>query len=297
MIWFAARTILGGIFALLAAALIAFLCLDVPPAGSSKAFDFGATAARFIGWLAGLFSGSFGLSAQAAPVGTLIGGRLAVTLPLIALAVLFAAFVSAAIGYGTTRRAPILERGLRTLAQLLGALPNFWLGMLLVILFAVTLRWLPASGFVPWTSNAPLALASLILPALSLGLPLGAMLGLAISSEVALARNAPPIRAALARGMSAEDAFRAHGVRAAALGVLAAAVPLVLTLAAGSVVIETVFSLPGLGRLMLDGAASRDVVVVRSAILVLTAVSAVLFVLLRLAAGWADPRISRRAPA
>jgi peptide/nickel transport system permease protein len=298
MIWYTARIVGGAVVALVAATLIVFLCLDVPVDMARHAADPGATAGRFAAWIIGLVTGNLGVSTSAAaPVGLIIGSRLAVTLPLIGLAVLVAALSAGALGYGATRRVGLLDRALSALSALLAIVPNFWLGMLLSTVFAVSLHWLPSGGFVPWTSSLPLALQSLILPALALGLPVGAMLSLRVRDAIVGAHNAPYIRAAQLRGMSARAAFRAHGIRHAVLAILEAAAPAAMSLAIGSVIVETVFYLPGLGRLMLDGAAARDVPLVSSSLVVLMTISAVLFLMLRLAAGWLDPRISQRAPA
>jgi peptide/nickel transport system permease protein len=298
MIWYAARIVAGGVVALIAAAIIIYFCLELPLDLAGHAADPGATAGKFATWLIALFTGNLGVSPSASgPIGVIVAGRLAVTLPLIGLGLLVAALSGGALGYGATRRARTLDRGVSAISTLFAAVPNFWLGMLFVIVFAVTLHWLPPGGFVPWTSSLLLALQSLILPALTLGLPVGAMLALRVRDAIVAAQAAPSIRAAQMRGMKTAEAFRAHGIRHVVLAVLDAAAPAAMSLAAGSVIVETVFYLPGLGRLMLDGAAARDVAVVSSAALVLMSISVVLFAALRLAAGWLDPRISQWAAA
>jgi len=298
MLWHALKVIAGGLVALIAAALIVFLCLDTPADWSATTSDPAGAASRFAIWLFGHFTGNLGVSSSAsAPVGALIAGRLAVTLPLIGLGLVVTALSAAALGYAATRGMPWLDRGMAALSRLLGLIPGFWLGMLLVMLFALTLHWLPNGGFVPWTSNLPLALVSLVMPALTLGLPVGALLALRIRDAIVEARGAPYVTVARLRGMTPAAAFRAHGVRHVVLALLSAAGPLAMSLAAGSVIVETVFYLPGLGRLMLDAVAARDATVVKSAILVLMTISVALYIALRLATGWADPRISHRAPA
>jgi len=297
MIWHAVKVVAGGLLALVAAALIVFLCLATPAEWARTMSDPAGAAGRFVVWFFGHLTGNLGLSAASAPVGELIAGRLSVTLPLIGLGLIVATLSGAALGYGATRGIRWLDRGTAALTRLIDLIPGFWLGMLLVLLFALTLHWLPNGGFVPWTSNLTLALVSLILPALTLGLPLGAILALRIRDAVMRTRNAPHVSAARLRGMTPAAAFRAYGVRHVILALLDTAGPLAMSLAAGSVIVETVFYLPGLGRLMLDAVAAHDAAIVKSAVLVLMTIFVALSIALRLARGWADPRISHRAPA
>lgn len=295
MIWYSARTIVGGVVALLVGAFIAYACLpgQQAPGGS---FDLEAFVQSFGGWMIGALGGSFGVStSQAAPAGTLIADRLTVSLPLIALAGLVTAGVGFGLGIGATSSNRLARVVLGALAAIAGIIPALWLGMLLAALVSGALHWLPAGGYVPWTTSVGMALLSLLLPSIALGLPLGASLALKLRRSVADIGDSAMMRGALARGLAAEEAFRRHGRRNVVLAVLSGSGPLLLAVVVGAFIIETVFYLPGLGRLLLDAALARDAVLARATILVMMAILAAVVLVHRLAIGWADPRICRRA--
>ena len=246
-------------------------------------------------WLLGLAPTPAG-SAQADLFGNFgsapIGAALAVTLPLILIALILSAALGAGLGIWAARRpGSLVDLALRALLRIGGAIPSFWLGTLLVLLFSATLRWLPAGGFVPWQVNPLVALSSLILPALALALPQAAWLGSMVRRALVDAQTAPYLVAAEARGLTADAAMRQHGLRNALLAVLGALGPLVTTLIAGALVVENVFYLSGLGRLLFDAVAARDLGSVRAAALVLIVLLAGAVLLAKLGAGWADPRV------
>jgi peptide/nickel transport system permease protein len=313
MTWFVGRKLLGLLATLFVAAMIIFLMLDLLP-GDPARFILGINATpeavaalrqqlgldrppleRFFGWIGGMLVGDFGLSAtQGQPVGALIAGRLGVTLPL----TLFAMLLSTAIGLplgvlAARRRGSLADTGLMVLAQLGVAVPNFWFGMLLVLLFSVTLRWLPPGGFVPWGDNPVGAFNSLILPAFALALPQAAILARVTRTALVDVQGADFIRTARAKGLTTAEAIRRHGLRNALLPVLTILGLQFAYLVAGTVIVENVFYLPGLGRLIFDAINARDLILVRSAIIILVlAVIGTMF-LTDLAYAWVDPRLRR----
>ncbi|MCC7272337.1 MAG: ABC transporter permease [Alphaproteobacteria bacterium] len=313
MTWFVGRKLLGLLATLFVAAMIIFLMLDLLP-GDPARFILGINATpeavaalrqqlgldrppleRFFGWIGGMLVGDFGLSAtQGQPVSSLIAGRLGVTLPL----TLFAMLLSTAIGLplgvlAARRRGSLADTGLMVLAQLGVAVPNFWFGMLLVLLFSVTLRWLPPGGFVPWGDNPVGAFNSLILPAFALALPQAAILARVTRTALVDVQGADFIRTARAKGLTTAEAIRRHGLRNALLPVLTILGLQFAYLVAGTVIVENVFYLPGLGRLIFDAINARDLILVRSAIIILVlAVIGTMF-LTDLAYAWVDPRLRR----
>ena len=180
---------------------------------------------------------------------------------------------------------------MRVLLRIGGAIPSIWLGTLLVLLFSATLRLLPAGGFVPWQVSPLVALSSLILPALALALPQAARLGSILRRALVDAQTSPYLVAAQARGLTTGAAMRRHGMRNAMLEVLGALGPQLATLIAGALVVENVFYLSGLGRLLFDAVAARDLASARPAALVLIMLLAAAAFLARLGAGWVDPRV------
>jgi peptide/nickel transport system permease protein len=314
MIRYALTKFLELVATLLVAAAIIFFTLDLLP-GDSARFILGINAApdaiaalqeqlglnapswqRFFGWIAGMFVGDFGVSyTQGQPVGPLIAGRMSVTIPLTLMAMILSASIGLPIGVLAARkRGSLADRALTVLARIGVAVPNFWLGMLLVLLFSVTLRWLPPGGFVPWGENPGAAFASLILPAIALALPQAAILALVMRTALVDVQGSDFIRTARAKGLTMSEAVWRHGVRNALLPVLGMLGLQFAYLVVGTVIVENVFYLPGLGRLIFDAINARDVILVRSSVTVLAlAVFGTVF-LTELATAWADPRLRAR---
>jgi peptide/nickel transport system permease protein len=257
--------------AVVGAAVVLFLLLDVlPDAGGVDR----PVWARFLG----LFIGDTGTGSNS------FGERLAVTLPLVLLALLVAGAFGIGLGLAAGRyRGTLVDRLVRALSAVLTLVPPFWLGMLLALVFAGLLRLLPASGFVPWGNSISGALASLLLPALALGLPYAGQLALRVRRDLA---DTPPadILRLRANGVPEGQATWQIG--------LARALPefpeiLGRTFGAlliGAALVESVFYLPGLGRQILGAAEQHDLALLRGALFLLILVAAsgmLLFALLR----------------
>jgi peptide/nickel transport system permease protein len=314
MIRYAVIKFLGLAATLLVAAAITFLALDLLP-GDTARFILGINATpdavaalqeqlglnapplqRFLGWIGGMFVGDFGLSyTQSQPVGQLIAGRLGVTIPLTLMAMILSAGIGLPMGIiAARRRGSLADTGLMTFAQLGVAIPNFWFGMLLVLLFSVTLRWLPPGGFVPWGENPFAAFGSLILPSIALALPQAAILARVMRTALVDVQGSDFIRTARAKGLTLSEAVWRHGVRNAMLPVLTILGLQFGYLVAGTVIVENVFYLPGLGRLIFDAISARDLILVRSSVIILVlAVIGTMF-LTELAYAWIDPRLRGR---
>ena len=191
MTLFLVRRMAGFAATLFIATLVIFLLLDLLP-GDPARFILGINATpeavaalrtqmgldapaheRFLAWVGGMLVGDFGLSTtQRLPVAELIAERMAVTLPLSLIAMVVSVVVGLPIGIlAAMRRGKATDTALMVLAQTGLAIPNFWFGMLLTLVFAVTLRWLPTGGFIPWDEDAGAAMRGMILPGLALALP------------------------------------------------------------------------------------------------------------------------------
>ncbi|WP_207099917.1 ABC transporter permease [Paracoccus shandongensis] len=249
---------------------------------------------RYAAWAGAILQGDFGTSfTYRTPVGAMIAQRLQVSLPLALMALALAVAVALPVGlYGAARRGRA-GGGLAMGATQLGiALPNFWFAMLLVLVFAVRLRWLPAGGFPGW-SDPGAALKSLILPVVALALPQAAILARVLRSALVETQAQDYIRTARAKGLTSGQTLRRHALRNALIPVLTILGMQFSFLLAGAIIIENVFSLPGLGRMIFQAITQRDLIVVQSAVLVLVAaVNAVTF-LVDLAYGAVDPRLRR----
>ena len=285
MLWFILRKLAAFIATVLVTAWLIYAVLGASPGTQPQG--------GFFGWLAHALIGDFGISTSLSqPIGRLIAGRLAVTVPLALLAMVVATVVGLGIGYlAALRPGRWSDKALTTLAEIGVATPNFWLGMVLVLALATGLHWLPPGGFVPWQDNFGGALLSLILPALALALPAAAALAIAARDALAEARGAPYAVAAQARGLTARETFMTHGLRTASLPVLRALAVQCGVIVAGTVVVENVFYVPGLGRLILDALTAHDLAIVGGGLLVLILLASGTTFLLQLSLVWADPRL------
>jgi peptide/nickel transport system permease protein len=175
------------------------------------------------------------------------------------------------------------------------AIPNFWFAMLLVLFFAIKLRWFSAGGFVGWDSGFFAALKSLTLPAVSLALPQAAILTRVMRSSLLDVLGEDFMRTARAKGLSRRQALLRHALRNAMIPVLTIIGLQFSFLIAGAIIIENVFFLPGLGRLIFQSIAQRDLIVVESVVMLLVFAVVMVTFLVDLAYAWVDPRLRHRA--
>lgn len=247
---------------------------------------------RYLRWIGGVLTGDLGTSlAYKTPVAGMLADRVQVSLPLALMALGLAVAVAFPVGiFAASRRGRAGDTLVMGAAQLGIALPNFWFAMLLALVFAVKLRWLPAGGFPGW-SDPVAAIRALILPAVALALPQAAILARVLRSALIETLGQDYIRSARAKGLSRGQALRRHGLRNALIPVLTILGMQFSFLMAGAIIIENVFYLPGLGRLIFQAISQRDLVVVQSAVLVLVAAVIVVTFLVDLAYAAVDPRL------
>ncbi|MDQ6743067.1 MAG: ABC transporter permease [Candidatus Dormibacteraeota bacterium] len=248
---------------------------------------------RYLAWVWGIFHGDFGISLLSrSPVGPDILDKLAVSAPLAGLSMIIALALGLPLGVLAGVRHRRLSGSLISALSLGGiAIPGFWFGLLLVTLFAIRLRLLPAGGFVPWSEDPLAALRSLLLPALALGVVQAAVLTRYVRSAVIEVQREDFIRTARAKGLTRGQALRRHGLRNAAIPVVTILGIQLTSLLVGAIVIENVFVLPGLGRLLLQSVGNRDLVLVQDLVVLLTGVVLVVNFLVDLSYRLIDPRI------
>ena len=249
---------------------------------------------RYAHWVGAILQGDFGTSfTYKTPVAAMIMDRIQVSLPLAVMALLLAAAIAFPVGlYAASRRGRAGDVAVMAGTQLGIALPNFWFAMLLVLVFAVRLRWLPAGGFPGW--DQPLAaLQALLLPAIALALPQAAILARVLRSALIETQGQDYIRTARAKGLSARQSLYRHALRNALIPALTILGMQFSFLLAGAIIIENVFYLPGLGRLIFQAITQRDLIVVQSAVLVLVAAVIAVTFLVDLAYAAVDPRLRR----
>lgn len=177
------------------------------------------------------------------------------------------------------------------LSQVGVAVPVFWAGVLLSLLFGVRLGWLPTGGWTPWSVSVAGAVRSLLLPVLALGLVLAASLSRYVRTALLDVMNQDYVRTARATGMTYTRALLVVGLRNAALPIVTVLGLYVAELVGGTVIIETVFSLPGLSRMIFANVAAREVIVVQSTVMLIIAFVMTVNLLVDLLYGFMDPRI------
>src|SRR5438105_11418850 len=251
---------------------------------------------RYLQWAGGMLHGDFGTSVLShTPVGPLILQKLTVSGPLALLAAAIALAVSVPTGVVAGVRYRRLSGALLSALSLGGiAIPAFWAGLLLATVFAVKLRLFPAGGFIDWTEDPVAAARSLVLPAVALDLVQAAVLTRFIRSAIIDVQREDFIRTARAKGLTRWQALQRHGFRNAAIPVVTILGIQITSLLVGAIVIENVFVLPGLGRLLFQATGNRDLVLVQDLVVLLTAVVLLVNFLVDVSYRLLDPRIRQR---
>ena len=249
---------------------------------------------RYLGWIGGVLTGDLGTSfTYKTPVAGMILERMQVSLPLALMALVLAVVIAFPIGiFAAARRGRPGDTLAMGVTQIGISLPNFWFAMLLVLVFAVNLRLLPAGGFPGW--GDPLAaLKALLLPAIALALPQAAILARVLRSSLVETLGQDYIRTARAKGLSTGQALTRHALRNALIPVLTILGMQFSFLLAGAIIIENVFYLPGLGRMIFQAITQRDLIVVQGAVLVLVAAVILVTFLVDLGYVLIDPRLRK----
>ncbi|KMW56839.1 Dipeptide transport system permease protein DppB [Candidatus Rhodobacter oscarellae] len=255
----------------------------------------GSLTARYLSWVGGLFVGDFGTSyTYRVPVAELVGARLWVSLPLTLYALLLSTLIAIPVGViAAARRGGPADYGIMGATQLGIAIPNFWFAMLLVLVFAISLRWFSAGGFPGWEAGLWPGIKALTLPAVALALPQASILARVMRSSLIETLGQDYIRTARAKGLSQRQAIVRHALRNALIPVMTIIGLQFSFLLAGAIIIENVFFLPGLGRLIFQGITQRDLVVVESVVMLLVFAVILVTFLVDIAYAAIDPRLRR----
>lgn len=314
MIRYILRRLLSLVASLAVSSLVIFAVIEIAP-GDPAAYMLGLNAQpdtvaalraelgldvpkheRYLNWVGGMLTGDFGTSyTYRTPVAGMIADRLWVSLPLAIYALILSTAIAFPAGiYAASRRGRAGDVAVMGATQLGVAVPNFWFAMILVLIFAINLGWFSAGGFAGWDKGFLAVLQSLTLPALALALPQAAILARVMRSSLLDMLGEDFIRTARAKGLSARQTLWRHALRNAMIPVLTILGLQFAFLLAGSIIIEQVFYLPGLGRLVFQAISSRDLIVVESVVMLLVfSVIAVNFVV-DLTYALVDPRLRAR---
>jgi len=269
-------------------ALVEKLGLDRPP------------LERYGRWLHGMARGDLGISVSYdTPVIELIGERLAVTAPLAVLAMLLTTVIALSLGiYAASRHNRLGDVGVMAASQFGIAIPNFWFAILLILVFSVKLQWFSAGGFPGWSADAGggigAGLRALVLPAVALAVVQAAILARIVRSAVLDVLREDFVRTARAKGQSPRGVLWGHVLRNAMVPVLTVMGLQFANLLTGTVVIENVFALPGLGRLVFQAIGERDLPLVRNVVMLLAATVVVINFVVDVLYVVVDPRLRAR---
>ena len=296
---------------LVGASLVVFLVLEILP-GDAAQMMMGPDAApeavqamaqklgldrpateRYWSWIGGLLTGELGLSfSYSSPVSELILERLSVTLPLAIIAMLLTTAMALGAGvFAAMRHNKLGDVGLMSLTQVGIAIPNFWFAILLILLFSVQLQWFSAGGFPGWEEGVLDSLQALLLPAISLAVVQAAILARFTRSAVLEVLREDFVRTARAKGLGKRAAVWGHVLRNAMIPVITVMGLQFAELLAGTIVVENVFYLPGLGRLIFQAISNRDLIVVRNCVMFLAAMVVLVNFVVDVLYAVIDPRV------
>jgi peptide/nickel transport system permease protein len=251
---------------------------------------------QYLRWLAGVARGDFGLDfRQNEPIGQMILDRLPVTIELTLLATLCAALIGIPLGLlGGGRRGGPADRTALAVGLLGISIPDFWLGIMLILLLSLGAGLLPSSGFVPLTESVAENLLHLALPALTLALGRAAVLGRLTRAAVLDTVHRGFVQYARAKGLGEGAILVRHVLPNAAIPIVTVLGLQVGYMLGGAIVVEMIFTLPGVGRMTLDAVLERNYPVVQSTVLVIGAMFMLVNLLTDILYGVIDPRVRRR---
>ena len=311
MTLFLLKRLLIGLVTLVVASMVVFAVMELLPGDPARLMlGMNATAEavaalrtqmglddpiaiRYLNWVGGMLVGDFGRSfTYSAPVISLIAERAVVSIPLALIALLLSTIIAIPVGiFAAARRGKMGDTVSMGAAQIGVAVPNFWFALMLVYVFAVWLQLVPAGGFPGWGNGIWPGLRALILPAVALALPQAAILARVTRSAMLEVLGEDYIRTARAKGMPRRYVLWRHALRNAMIPVLTIMGLQFAFLLAGTIIIENVFYLPGLGRLVFQAITQRDLIVVEGIVMLLVASVILINLLVDICYAIVDPRL------
>lgn len=248
---------------------------------------------RYFLWLKAALMGDLGVSSVASQsVAELIGRRIGTTVSLVAVTAVLAAVIGFSLAViATLRRGGVVDRAINAATSIAIALPPFWVGLILVAVFAVQIPLLPTSGFVPFAEDPWQWIVHLTLPAIALSLLPAAEITLHLRSSLGQELSTDYVANARAKGLTEPKIVFKHALKNAAIPVVTVFGYRISEVLAGTVTIEIIYNMPGLGRLAVDSVQSRDVPVLLAFVLFSTAVVVVINLIVDLSYGYFNPKV------
>lgn len=253
--------------------------------------------ARYLDWLGGLIQGNFGTSLISnTSVLEKIRVRLPVTLEITLLAMFVSILIALPCGViSALKRGSSIDTAVSVFSMIGVSMPPFWLGMLMILLFSVTLNWLPASGFIAISNNLGENLRRMIMPACSIGAAFAATVMRQTRSALLEVLDQDYIVTAKAKGLRGIVIIWKHALRNALIPVITVIAMQTGRMLGGVVIIETVFAIPGVGREIVDGISSRDYPVVLGMIMIVAMIVILINTIVDMLYVLVDPRVSHKA--
>lgn len=248
---------------------------------------------QFVDWFSHVIRGDFGTSLRTSrPVLPDIVSHFGVTLQLTLSAMLIALLVAIPLGVASAVSRGKASDAISRVMALIGlSVPNFWLGTILIMFVSLVLGWLPPIGFISLLDNPWLGAQTLLLPSIALGTALAAFVMRMLRSSLLEVLRQDYIRTAQAKGLRERAVVYGHAMKNAAIPVLTVIGVQIGHLLGGAVIIEEIFSIPGMGRFLLNGIYQRDYPVVQGGVLFVALVFSLVNLLVDLLYAWFDPRI------
>ena len=249
---------------------------------------------RYVHWIGGILTGDFGRStAYDSSIATLILQRVAVTVPLAIAAMILASLLAIPLGVWAASRRGVVDGSIMAITQIGVAVPDFWLALLLILIFAVHITWFPAGGFPGWWHGTGAALRALVLPTIALAVPQAAILARVTRGAVLDVGLRDYLRTARAKGLREGAILWLHAVPNALIPVTTLMGLQFSFLLAGTIIIENVFTLPGLGSLLFQAIGQRDLILVQDLVLLFAGLVIVINFLVDVLNVLIDPRLAK----
>jgi peptide/nickel transport system permease protein len=251
---------------------------------------------RYLGWIKNLLQGDLGTSIRYhQSVSTLIKERILVSTVLSLMATLFTLIIGIPLGiYLAKKEDSLIGNLLSGITQLGIAIPSFWMGILLTLFFSLTLRWIPSTTYVPFSTSTKDALISLILPSLSISLGTSCVLIRYLKNSIAGEKNKLYVQTARSKGLSENSILMRHILKNALIPSLTILGMLLVDILGGSIIIENVFHIPGLGNLIVNSINSRDFPLIQALVLYLATIVVTFNYFVDFLYTIVDPRIKSR---
>ncbi len=248
---------------------------------------------QYLSYIAGAVTGDLGVSFRSGqPVTLLLMERLPATISLAGVGIVLALLIALPAGiYSATHRGTALDALVRAASQFGVSMPNFWFGMLLILVFSSILGWLPPSGYVPIWENPVEWLQRVIMPAATVGVVAGSILTRYVRSAVLEVLAMDHVRTAESKGLADSVVLRRHIVRNALVPVITVTGTQIAAILGGVIVVEVVFAWPGLGLLVYDAVSARDYPLLQGAVLLIALIFLIVNLVVDLLYVKADPRI------